>query len=100
LPTGDSLSTDIWFILLPVRRRRWRFSGKKRESSISSSATWFLRTKAGLGWRNRPDTKVAFASGYSADKEDWHVIHEEGHPFLQKPYSLSDLLKVVREVLG
>jgi len=48
----------------------------------------------------RPDTKVAFASGYSADKEDWHVIHEEGHPFLQKPYSLSDLLKVVREVLG
>ncbi|MFH1927889.1 MAG: response regulator, partial [Chloroflexota bacterium] len=48
----------------------------------------------------RPDTSVIFTSGYSAEKTDWRVIQEEGYPFLQKPYSLSDLLGVVSEVLG
>ena len=48
----------------------------------------------------RPDTSVIFTSGYSAEKTDWRVIQEEGYPFLQKPYSLSDLLGVVGEVLG
>ncbi len=51
----------------------------------------FLRIKPGIG--------VLFASGYNDDKSDWRAIKEGGHLFLQKPYSLPDLLKGVRETL-
>jgi len=54
-------------------------------------ANQFLKIKPGI--------KILFASGYTDDKSDWRAIREGGHLFLQKPYSLSDLLKGVRETL-
>jgi len=54
-------------------------------------ANQFLKIKPGIG--------ILFASGYTDDKSDWRAIREGGHLFLQKPYSLSDLLKGVRETL-
>ena len=47
----------------------------------------------------KPEIGVLFTSGYSDEKSDWSAIKELGCPYLQKPYSLSDLFKVIRETL-
>jgi two-component system cell cycle sensor histidine kinase/response regulator CckA len=38
---------------------------------------------------------VLLTSGYVDDKSNWEVISERGYRFLQKPYSLADLLEAV-----
>lgn len=45
----------------------------------------------------RPELLVLLSSGYSDDKSQWPIIREKGFRFLQKPYSIPELLKVVRE---
>jgi two-component system cell cycle sensor histidine kinase/response regulator CckA len=47
----------------------------------------------------RPDIKVLFISGYSADMISTEGILEEGLSFISKPVSPSELLKKVREIL-
>jgi hypothetical protein len=47
----------------------------------------------------RPDVKVVFISGYSADMISKEGILEEGTSFISKPVSPSELLRKVREVL-
>jgi CheY-like chemotaxis protein len=46
-----------------------------------------------------PDTKILLTSGYADDRAHWTDIVKKGIPFLQKPYSLVDLLKIVKQVL-
>ncbi len=48
----------------------------------------------------KPGLKVLLTSGYADQKSRWSDVNEKGLPFLQKPYSLADLLKTIREVLG
>ena len=48
----------------------------------------------------KPGISVLFTSGYSDEKSGWSTIQEKGYPYLQKPYSLTDLLKVVSDTLG
>ena len=47
----------------------------------------------------RPDIKVLFISGYSADMISKEGILEKGSSFISKPVSPSELLQKVREVL-
>ncbi len=47
----------------------------------------------------RPAQKVLLTSGYVGDKSRWEVISERGYRFLQKPYSLADLLEAVDSVI-
>ncbi|MCP4150212.1 MAG: MEKHLA domain-containing protein [bacterium] len=47
----------------------------------------------------KPGIKVLLTSGYADKKSRWADVNERGLPFLQKPYSLMDLLKTIREVL-
>ncbi|MBM4322940.1 MAG: response regulator [Deltaproteobacteria bacterium] len=47
----------------------------------------------------KPTLKVLLTSGYTDQKSQWSVIKEKGYCFIQKPYNLNDLLRVVREVL-
>ncbi|MCU0285549.1 MAG: ATP-binding protein [Acidobacteria bacterium] len=47
----------------------------------------------------KPNLKVLLTSGYADKKSRWTDVNEKGFPFLQKPYSLADLLRSVREVL-
>ena len=47
----------------------------------------------------KPDIKILLTSGYADKKSRWTDVNEKGFPFLQKPYSLADLLKNIREVL-
>jgi len=47
----------------------------------------------------RPGIRLLLSSGYTDQKSQWPVIREKGYRFLQKPYSLSDLLKAVRAAL-
>jgi PAS domain S-box-containing protein len=47
----------------------------------------------------RPDVKVIFTSGYTADILNKKGILEEGINFLSKPISTNDLIRKVREVL-
>ena len=48
---------------------------------------------------SRPGLKVIFTSGYSADLAGRELVIEEGRNFLQKPYSIHQLLDVVRRSL-
>jgi CheY-like chemotaxis protein len=49
---------------------------------------------------NRPDLKVLFMSGYTADLILNQEVPHEGLHFIQKPFSRDDLARKVREVLG
>ncbi len=47
----------------------------------------------------RPETRVLFTSGYTANTIAHHGVLEEGVQFLQKPFSISGLATKVREIL-
>ena len=47
----------------------------------------------------KPELKVLLSSGYMDDKSQRSVIRERGFNFLQKPYTLADLLKSMKEAL-
>ncbi len=47
----------------------------------------------------RPETKILFTSGYTANTIAHHGVLEEGVQFLQKPFSIKDLAAKVREIL-
>jgi two-component system cell cycle sensor histidine kinase/response regulator CckA len=47
----------------------------------------------------KPELKVLLTSGYTDQKSQWPIIREKGYRFIQKPYGLTDLLQVVREVI-
>ena len=47
----------------------------------------------------RPDLRILFASGYSDDRAQWATIDRSSYQFLQKPYSLVELLSVVKQTL-
>jgi DNA-binding NtrC family response regulator len=46
-----------------------------------------------------PGLPVLLTSGYTDQQAQWPAIRERGFRFLQKPFSLTQLLPVVREVL-
>ncbi|WP_017302068.1 response regulator [Nodosilinea nodulosa] len=48
---------------------------------------------------SRPDCKVLFLSGYTADAVIHHGVSEAGTAFLQKPFTPSTLAQKVRQVL-
>ena len=52
----------------------------------------FLSRNAGL--------HILLSSGYTGERSQWHLIQERGHRFLQKPYTLPDLLRHVKEAIA
>jgi len=48
----------------------------------------------------KPELRVLLGSGYTNEKIQWSVIREKGYRFVQKPYGVSDLLRIVREVIA
>ena len=46
-----------------------------------------------------PDIHILISSGYTDDKSQLQTIREKGFKFIQKPYSLSDLLKAIRKAI-
>lgn len=48
----------------------------------------------------KPDLKVILTSGYTDDKVQWQTIRQKGFPFIQKPFSIEDLLRVIRKALA
>jgi PAS domain S-box-containing protein len=46
-----------------------------------------------------PNLKVLLTSGYVDDKSNWEVIDRMGFRFLQKPYSIDDLLGAVKNTI-
>ncbi len=57
--------------------------------------SWVRKARA-----NRPDAKVVFVSGYAEDAFSGGSSDFEHSVFLPKPYSLSDLTKVVKDQLA
>ena len=47
----------------------------------------------------KPNLRVLMCSGYTGEKSQWSVIQEKGFRFLQKPYTMIQLLQSVKEVL-
>jgi two-component system cell cycle sensor histidine kinase/response regulator CckA len=47
----------------------------------------------------RADVPVIFATGYSADIDLLHKVQQQGLPVIQKPYTLRNLARKVREAL-
>ncbi len=49
--------------------------------------------------KEKPDVRVLMTSGYMDEKSQTKMIEVHEHPFLQKPYTMYDMLKAVRSVL-
>ncbi|MBN2102971.1 response regulator [bacterium] len=49
--------------------------------------------------KQRKDLRVLLTSGYTDSKSQWSVIKEKSIPFLQKPYTLTDLLQAVAQII-
>jgi two-component system cell cycle sensor histidine kinase/response regulator CckA len=47
----------------------------------------------------QPDIKIILTSGYVDQRAHWPEVIAKGIPFLQKPYSMGDLLELVRSLL-
>ena len=47
----------------------------------------------------KKDLHILLSSGYTDHKSQWPLIREKGLRFLQKPYTLSELLKAIQEAL-
>ncbi|MEW5801837.1 MAG: PAS domain S-box protein [bacterium] len=47
----------------------------------------------------RPSLQVLLMSGYTDQKSQWPLIQERGFRFLQKPFALADLLRILREII-
>jgi DNA-binding response OmpR family regulator len=47
----------------------------------------------------RPGVRVLYVSGYTANVISHHEILDAGLDFLQKPFSSTELLRKVREIL-
>lgn len=47
----------------------------------------------------KPDVQILLCSGYMDEKSQWPVINEKGFRFIQKPYTLVNLLRAVREAI-
>ncbi len=47
----------------------------------------------------KPGLRVLLSSGYTDQKLQWPLIQARNYRFLQKPYTVADLLQAVREVL-
>jgi len=47
-----------------------------------------------------PKSRILLTSGYMDQKSQWPIINNKGFRFMQKPYSLIDLLRTVQETLG
>jgi two-component system cell cycle sensor histidine kinase/response regulator CckA len=47
---------------------------------------------------HRPEIGVLFSSGYTDYQSRWPRIQEKGFRFLEKPYALNDLLRIIKEV--
>jgi DNA-binding response OmpR family regulator len=50
--------------------------------------------------RIRPEMRVLYMSGYSGDAILHHGVLHEGIELLEKPFTMDELLRRVREVLG
>jgi len=46
-----------------------------------------------------PKSRIVLTSGYMDQKSQWPIINKKGFHFIQKPYSLIDLLRAVQEAL-
>jgi two-component system, cell cycle sensor histidine kinase and response regulator CckA len=47
-----------------------------------------------------PETRVVFMSGYTANVIAHHGVLDKGIHFIQKPFSMADIARMVRDVLG
>ncbi len=76
---GASISMVITDVVMPA------MSGKELRNKLAEK---------------RPNIKVLFMSGYTADTIAHHGILDEGVHFLQKPFRLEDLARKVRELIA
>jgi two-component system cell cycle sensor histidine kinase/response regulator CckA len=76
---------------------------KKRNNNIDILITdVVLPDKSGIELARlllaeKPELKVLLTSGYLDREEDWGLIDDKTYRFIQKPYSLTDLLRNVGE---
>jgi len=48
----------------------------------------------------KPELRILLSSGYTDEKVQWSVIRERGYRFVQKPYDVDNLLRIVRKVIS
>ncbi len=47
----------------------------------------------------KEDLNILFCSGYADNKSKWNLISQKGYQFIQKPFSLNDLLRKIHFLL-
>lgn len=48
----------------------------------------------------KPGLLFLLTSGYADEKSRWRIIENRGYPFMQKPYTLYDLFRTIRELFA
>ena len=48
----------------------------------------------------KPELLCLLTSGYTDEKSQWALIQEKGYPFIQKPYTLYDLFKTIKDIFN
>ncbi|MBN2012905.1 PAS domain S-box protein [candidate division KSB1 bacterium] len=49
--------------------------------------------------QHNASVNILLCSGYTEQKSQWNTIREKGFPFIQKPYSVNDLLKMINKIM-
>ena len=47
----------------------------------------------------KPELRILLSSGYTDEKSQWSVIFKKGFRFIQKPYTIPNLLHAIKEIL-
>ncbi len=94
------------YVALPARSRKDAFEIFEREGRDFDLVFSDVVLPDGNGPRLvrelqelEPGIGVILTSGYTDEKAGWETIRESGYLYIQKPYSLSDLLWAMRETL-
>ncbi len=87
---------DVRAALETLERSDWRFDLVLTDVVLPDRTGIELAVEV-LARENPP--RVLLSSGYTGQRSQWETIHDRQWPFLQKPYSLHDLLHTIRQVL-
>lgn len=49
--------------------------------------------------KQKPHLKILLCSGYNDRKSQWPVIRQNGYPFINKPFSVNELLEKLKQVI-
>ncbi len=87
---------DVQSALDALEREKWQFDLVFSDVVLPDRSGLELADQIRLHDATFP---ILLSSGYTGQRSRWETIRERGYNFLQKPYTLTDLLGAVRDAI-